>query len=102
MYEPSLKGVPIDIVLRRSRRLLPEATLRAFADDIAVVVPDVAKALPILSNIFEELGNITGLFLNKPKCVLIPLWPTDVDAAKLQIAQHFPFWADLDVKMFGT
>ena len=81
---------------------MPETTLRAFADDIAIVVPDVAKALPILSSVFEELGIITGLFLNKPKCVLIPLWPTDVDAAKTQIAQHFPYWADLDVKMYGT
>ena len=99
---PLIFALVIDIVLRRIQRLIPEATLRAFAEDIAVVVPDVAKALPMLSGIFEELGSITGLFLNKPKCVLIPLWPTDLETTKLQIAQHFPYWADLEVKMFGT
>lgn len=41
-----------EILLRRSQRRIPGATIRAFADDIVLVVSDVAAALPILVNVF--------------------------------------------------
>ena len=64
----------VDILLRRLLRLTPGSIVRAFADDIAIVVPDVDAALPILAGIFQDLELLAGLALNRPKCVLIPLW----------------------------
>ena len=79
---PLLFALVIDIVLRRIQRLLPDATVRAFADDIAIVLPDVEHAMPTLEGIFEDLADIAGLGLHLAKCVLIPLWPTSNDLVK--------------------
>ena len=45
---PLLFALVIDIVLRRLQRALPSAMIRAFADDVALVVRDVDEALLIL------------------------------------------------------
>ena len=70
---PLLFALVIDIVLRRIQRLIPSATVRALADDIALVLEDVESALPILQQIFVDLEKVAGLVLNKPKCVLITI-----------------------------
>ena len=80
---PLVFGFVIDLVLRRIQQLLPDATVRAFADDIVIVVSELSHALPILQKLFDDLADIAGLFLNLPKlpahwvdpafCSLLPL-----------------------------
>jgi len=71
---PLIFALVVDILLRRIQKHLPDCTVRAFADDVAVVVKDVHRDMPILRKIFHDFGQISNLELNMPKCVLIPLW----------------------------
>jgi len=99
---PLLFAFIIDIALRRIQKALPTAKVKAFADDIAVVVQDVGEALPILNEIFRELAQVAGLSLNRQKCILIPLWPSSVDQVKRELVASFPDWADLQVAYSAT
>ena len=99
---PLLFALVLDIVLRRLQRALPSATIRAFADDIGLVVQDIDEALPILHDIFRELEQIAGLALNKKKCILIPLWPSSQEQVSRELVTSYPEWADLQVSYSGT
>jgi len=99
---PLLFALVIDIALRRIQRAIPSAKVRAFADDIALVLQDVDAALPILHSIFDELRQVAGLDLNKKKCILIPLWPSTVEQVKNELVISYPEWADLQVAYSGT
>ena len=69
---PLLFALVVDIVLRRIQRLLPSATVRAFADDIALVVEDVANALLIMQRIFADLERIAGLGIKETEMHTYP------------------------------
>ena len=99
---PLLFVLVIDLVLRRIQRLLPTAVIKAFADDIALVVDNVGIALGVLQDIFRELELVAGLGLDKPKCLLIPLWVADHRAVSMAIARNFPFWGGFSVNSHGT
>ena len=99
---PLLFALVIDLLLRRMQRLHPEITIRAFADDIAVVAPDVLACLPCLTQVFAEAARVAGLHLNIPKCVLIPLWQVDGGLLNRDIARLFPQWASLKIDDKGT
>ena len=53
---PLLCALVTGLALRRIHRLLPNAMVKAFADDVALVVDNVGQALTVLQPIFEELG----------------------------------------------
>ena len=55
-----------------------------------------------MQEIFADLERIAGLALNKPKCLLIPLWPTNKEQVNSVLARHFPYWADMAVDFYGT
>ena len=61
---PLLFAAASDLFLRRLQRQHPRATLRAWADDLAMVLADALTHLPALHHFFEELGRISGLWLN--------------------------------------
>ena len=98
---PLLFAVVVDIVLRRLRRLIPGSVVKAFADDIAIVVEDVGSALPILEHIFQDLERMAGLFLNRPKCVLIPLWASTCEQVSRELAAGYSSWANISVSYSG-
>ena len=100
--QPFPFALTVDILLRRLQTALPNAVIRAFADDIAIVAQDVDEALPIMQTIFEELEFIAGLSLNKRKCILIPLWPTVKEVVSQELVASFPAWADLQISFSGT
>ena len=58
--------------------------------------------MPILQKLFDELANIAGLFLNLPKCVLIPLWLSNIDTLREALCEYFPWWSRMDIKFSGT
>ena len=84
-------------MLRRLRRLLPDATLRVYADDLAAVFvngeTDMTRAVPI----FEAFARISGLRLNVGKTAAVPLWPVQLDALRAGWAARMPSWAGIQV-----
>ena len=99
---PLLFALVVDILLRRIGRLRPDLMVRAFADDIAIVAPKLQDCIPTLMRLFEEVSRVAGLGLNLPKCVLIPLWPIDMDIVSIEFARRFPAWAAISVRDKGT
>ena len=55
---PLCFAVAADLLLRRLQRVLPDATIRAYADDLAVVLLAGQSAFPLLVTIFEEYALI--------------------------------------------
>ena len=98
---PLLFAVAMDILLRRIRRLCPTASTRAFADDTAVVLRSLREDGPTVARIFNEFGDISGMHLNIPKCMLIPLWLDSVGNAANQMTTWVPDWASFKVSFWG-
>jgi len=94
---PVLFALIIDIVLRRIQRLIPTAVVKAFADDIAIVLDDVGNALHTLGGIYADLAKFSGLVLNIPKCVLVPLWVSDAAQISRELVTSFSQWANISV-----
>jgi len=61
---PLLFAVASDLLIRRIQRLLPRACVRAYADDLAVVLRESIRNLNCLENIFAEYACISELRLN--------------------------------------
>jgi hypothetical protein len=69
---PSLFALVADLLLRTLQQQFPEATIRAFADDTAIVIDDMTL-LPRIFKIFEDYAGFSNLGLNLKKHVVIPL-----------------------------
>ena len=102
---PILFAVAIDILLRKLRRRLPRLLPRAFADDIATVAPDFTEAAPVLHAMFQSFARISGLRLNLPKTVVMPLFREQPAEVLRQLLQAQPGWGGIRVadhaKYFG-
>ena len=66
---------------------IAKATIRAFADDMATVVPDPKDAIPKQNFIFGEVERDARLELNLAKCVDIPLWPDSLGVTRAGFAR---------------
>ena len=98
---PFLFAVVADLLLCRLQRLLPAAIIRAYADDIALVLSDGAPCLKLLEINFREYALLSGLYIHHGKTVLVPLAPQDVDYTKRLVAAEAPSWSDMSIK-FST
>ena len=97
-----LFAVIVDLLLRRLASDFPKCRGRAFADDIAMVLEDLWLTAPRLAHMFNEFEAISGLALNLPKTVIIPLWPTPTDDVRQHMPTVSPPWADVQVASSGT
>ena len=95
---PLCFAVAADLLLRRLHWLLPDATIRAYADDLAVVLRTGQSAFPLLITIFEEYALIAGLQLNMPKTVLVPLRPVDLAAFGEDFKNLHPAWRNIHIE----
>ena len=80
---PVLFVLAIDILLRRLQRMFPAGLPRAFADDNAMVVENFQKDGPGILGVYREFAAFSGLNLNVPKTVVVPLWLCNLDQLKL-------------------
>ena len=96
---PLLFAVASDVLLRRLQRLVPEATFRAYADDLAAELPRGLPQLLLVEPIFEEFARLSGLRLNLPKVVAVPLWLTPLDALRAEWAGRIPGWVGMRVAL---
>ena len=94
---PLLFAVVADFLLRRLRRMFPSAAFRAYADDRCAVLPRGLREIPALVVIFEEYASTSGLHLNLPKTVLMPLYLCSHDDLSHELSRRFPLWAGLSV-----
>jgi hypothetical protein len=92
---PLIFAVAMDVLLRRACRLLPEALVRAYADDLCVAADDFWQQLPVLQRLMQEFANCSGLELNVRKTVVVPLAPGDPDAWRDRLLQGAPAWSPL-------
>ena len=99
---PVLFSATVDILLRRLSRLIPDAMFRAFADDIGAIPKNLPRDADLLFETFREFGRISGLELNLPKTVIIPLWDEDLEQAKARIVTANTGWAPVAVSYRGT
>ena len=69
-------AICIDSLLKRLNSFLgPHGMLRAYADDIAMVIMNYQCSIGALAQVFDQFSKVSGLKLNINKTVLIPLWP---------------------------
>ena len=117
---PLLYAIAADALLEKVSALIPDAVVRAYADDTAVVLTDFWSQAPLLAHAFDEFGNLSNLRLNHKKCVIIPLNPRGLtvpeDLApttsnlpmdpleKLQqdLRIHLPIWGRMSIEWTGT
>ena len=89
----------MDLLLRvLARRLGPEVTVRAFADDVGIVLTYAVRQLPVLELALREFGQLSGMEVNLPKTVGIPLWEGTLESAAETVAAACPPWSDLPLR----
>ena len=93
----------VDILLRRICRILrPHELLRAYADDIALVLLDYQCSAGAISIIFKEFAEISALHLNIGKTVFIPLWPyQDETHIRRLLREDCPLWRNIHIDCKG-
>jgi len=71
----------LEPLLHRLMSRVPLACYRAYADDIGAVFQDLPAAWPEVVKIFVRFSELSGLFINAAKTVVMPLWrvPRDPD-----------------------
>ena len=82
------------MLLRRLRDRLLEVPVRAFADDTAVVTPDLESHAPMIMQIPREFAQMSNLSVNFKKTVSVPLWEVPAAEVKNQLASHMADWTD--------
>ncbi len=99
---PLFFAVAADLLLRRLARLLPEATVRAYADDLAIVVKHGPSAAHVLEPLFSEYEKVSGLRLHIGKTVWIPLNGGSAEEARASMRIVNPNWGSLQFDMYAT
>ena len=95
----SIFALAIDPLLRAIcvRSLTRSNVLRAYADDIGVVLMNVLLELPGLIQIFLKWELASLLKLNVKKCALIPLWCAGVHRLQRWLRRSLPSFSDCAV-----
>ena len=80
---PLLFVLVADILLRRLQQgVQGENIIRAFADDVAMIIDDSIRHLRDAVEIYKQFGSFSGLNLNWGKTIIIPLWESTLTQCK--------------------
>ena len=99
---PLLFAVVVDLLLRRLGRLVPGIFVRAYADDVAVVVENLDFSVPLAAAIFDQFEQISGLALNISKTFLVPLFLKPAAEVLHGVARSSPGWGGIRVQGYAT
>ena len=94
---PLLFAIVADAFLRSLGRLLAPGGARAYADDTAALVTNLQASAPVIEAAFRRFAVISGLELNLPKTVVLPLWPGDLAEIRAWVAPWSAFWRSVSV-----
>jgi len=98
---PLLFVAAVDLLLRRLQQKIPSGITRAFADDIGMVMEEWDRDGRRARAIFDEFAIMSGLELNLPKTVVIPLWPKGFNELTKQKNDGDFFWDSVAVAKEG-
>ena len=87
---PLLFATVADALLVALQQLKPGSLVRAFADDTAMVVHDWWGHANEIFALFDHFATVSGLRLNLPKTVVIPLWEQDVQEIQAELQRRLP------------
>ena len=100
---PILFACVIDGLLRKIKQASPTSTVRAFADDIGMVVDDFGADAEKIMSIFDRFYLASGLQLNLPKTVAIPLWEDEeLESIQKAIGEKHDAWNKVAFQRYGT
>ena len=99
---PLLFAFTSDVLLRKLARQVPTAVIRAYADDIAIVLRKCHNNIGVLEHIFYEYGVIAGLRLNHGKCVWIPLTLKSKEESRQELSDFAPSWSCFSIEGHAT
>ena len=99
---PLIFATVMDLLLRILPLRIEGVVVRAFADDIGIVLQDAPKQLPILQQALHEFGLLSGMEVNLPKTVGIPLWEEPLSDASARVAAACPAWRQLPLRRSAT
>ncbi len=87
-----------DILLCRIALDLPDVLVRAYADDTAVVTKNIFADKQKLLKLYKQFGDLSGLKLNLPKTVVLPLTDT-LPAWKKKFRKNNHHWQKVEVAL---
>ena len=79
--------------------MIPEASIFAYADDLAIALPNILRRLKQLELFFDTYHSISGLALNMTKTFLIPLFPFAEADLHSCIVAAAPSWGAIAIKL---
>ena len=85
---PLLYAIAADALLEKVSALIPDAVVRAYADDTAVVLTDFWSQAHLLAHAFDEFGNLSNLRLNHKKMRDHSVEPTRAYSTRGPRANH--------------
>ncbi|CAK0869276.1 unnamed protein product [Prorocentrum cordatum] len=88
--------VAVDVLMRRVSRLLPDCTLRGYADDLALVSRSVWRDV-LLEPVVSDFERVSGLALHAKKSVLVPPRPIPVDEVQSCLNEVAPRWGSFKI-----
>merc|ERR1712110_647773 len=95
---PLIFAAVVDVLLRRLAVVFPGDPIKAFADDIGMVVHNFDKVADRLAVEFLEFGRISNLHLGMPKTVVIPPWKFNRASFHGHLRETFPFWSQAQIE----
>ena len=99
---PLLFAASVDVLLRRLQHKIPSSVIRAFADDIGLVAEDWDRDSSIIKQVFDEFAEMSGLDLNIPKTIVVPLWPEGEKHISGWLENSGQSWSNLKIKSHTT
>ena len=96
-----LFAIVADILVRALVWRIPPqlGIVRAYADDIAIVLCNAFIVLPALVVLYEKWELASGMILNKRKCVAVPLGWTSLESFSILLREYAGNWADFEVAL---
>ena len=98
---PLIYVIVADALLRRLSAIGPEVVVRGYADDTAMVLTDLGNQWAPVQAAFTEFEIVSGLALNLPKTVLIPLGDADLAVMRRELQQRADRWAGVQIASWG-
>lgn len=98
---PLLFALAIEPLLDALDPLVAPGCVRAYADDIAVVLPSVSTQLAPVMSVFRRFAWHSGLELNVRKCAVINLGDSSHAALQERMAAQCPGWGAATVSGAG-
>ena len=78
-------------------RLGPGSLLRMYADDICISYRDFFLHAARIARTFDVIGQISCLYLNGKKCVIVPVGKLTIDFVRAWVKVNVTLWRDFKV-----